>query len=113
MEASVRAGFSLVLCSFLAFGVWAGIARAQTKASIDHGHEIAQRVCAGCHAIDGQPGGTIRGTDVPSFRSIADKQANTTERLQSFIMTPHPPMPAIPLELAEIRDVVSYIRSLK
>jgi hypothetical protein len=28
-------------------------------------------------------------------------------------MTPRHPMPAIPLELSEIRDVVDYIQSLK
>jgi hypothetical protein len=30
-----------------------------------------------------------------------------------FIMTPHPPMPAIPLTLAEINDLAAYILSLK
>jgi mono/diheme cytochrome c family protein len=86
---------------------------AQTQAAVARGQEIAERVCAGCHAIDGRPGGTAQGTDVPSFRALANRPYRTPESLQAFIMTPRHPMPAIPLELSEIRDVVAYIQSLK
>jgi mono/diheme cytochrome c family protein len=85
----------------------------QTQASIARGKEIAERVCAGCHAIDGRQGGTVLGTDVPSFRTLAGRPYRTPESLQAYIMTPRHPMPAIPLELNEIRDVVDYIKSLK
>ena len=85
----------------------------QTQASIARGKEIAERVCAGCHAIDGRQGGTILGTDVPSFRALTDRPYRTPESLQAYIMTPRHPMPAIPLELNEIRDVVDYIKSLR
>jgi mono/diheme cytochrome c family protein len=74
---------------------------------------VAERACAGCHVIDGHQGGTVMGTDVPSFRALADKPYRTPESLQAYIMTPRHPMPAIPLEFSEIRDVVDYIRSLK
>ncbi len=53
------------------------------------------------------------GTDVPSFRAIAARPNQTPQRLQGFIMTPHRPMPGIPLTLAEINDVAAYILSLK
>jgi mono/diheme cytochrome c family protein len=85
----------------------------QTPAAIARGKEIAGRVCAGCHAIDNGQGSKVQGTDVPSFRSIAGRPGRTPESLQAFIMTPRHPMPAIPLELSEIRDVVAYIESLK
>lgn len=85
-------------------------AHGQTQAAIDRGKEIAERVCSGCHAIDGS---TVQGTDVPSFRALANRPYRTPEGLQAFIMTPRHPMPAIPLELSEIRDVVAYIQSLK
>jgi mono/diheme cytochrome c family protein len=98
---------AVVLCA-LAAG-----AHAQTRATIAHGQEIAQRLCAGCHAIDGSEGSTIQGTAAPSFRALADRPYQTAESLQAFILTPGHPMPAMPLELAEIRDLVAYIRSLK
>lgn len=53
------------------------------------------------------------GTGAPSFRALADKPYRTPESLQAYIMTPRHPMPAIPLEFNEIKDVVDYIRSLK
>jgi mono/diheme cytochrome c family protein len=94
-------------------GLAAFAAQAQTPASVARGKDIAERVCAGCHAIDDGQGSRYQGTDVPSFRSLASRPGRTPESLQSFIMTPRHPMPAIPLELNEIRDVVSYIQSLK
>jgi hypothetical protein len=50
---------------------------------------------------------------VPSFRVIAARPNQARERLETYIMVPHRPMPAIPLELSEVRDVVAYILSLK
>jgi mono/diheme cytochrome c family protein len=86
---------------------------AQTPATVARGKDIAERACAGCHAIDGRQGGTVMGTDVPSFRALANRPYRKPESLQAYIMTPRHPMPAIPLELNEIRDVVDYIQSLK
>ena len=87
--------------------------RGETRPSLLRGREIAERACSGCHAIDGSKGAMVQGTDVPSFRAIAARPNQTPERLETFIMVPHRPMPAIPLELTEIRDVVAYILSLK
>jgi mono/diheme cytochrome c family protein len=89
------------------------LAHGQTRASIVRGQEVAERACSGCHAIDGSKGATVQGTDVPSFRAIAGRPNQSRERLETYIMVPHRPMPAIPLELSEVRDVVAYILSLK
>ncbi len=88
-------------------------ARTQTQTPAARGKEIAERVCAGCHAINDKSGAIMQDTSVPSFRAIASRPQRTPEGLQTYIMTPRHPMPAIPLELKEIRDVVSYIQSLK
>ncbi len=87
--------------------------QAQTAASIARGQEIAERACAGCHALAGSAPRRVEGIDVPSFRSIAAGPNQTPQRLQSFIMTPHRPMPGIPLSLAEVNDVVAFLLSLK
>ena len=89
------------------------VAHGQTSSAIVRGQELAERACAGCHAINGRQGSTIMGTDVPSFRAIAARPNQTPQRIQGFIMTPHRPMPGIPLTLAEINDVAAYILSLK
>jgi mono/diheme cytochrome c family protein len=96
-----------------AFCASASAGQAQTAASLARGQEIAERACAGCHALSGQPGRTIEGIAVPSFGAIAARPNQTPQRLQSFIMTPHRPMPGMSLSLAEVNDVVAYLLSLK
>ena len=95
----------------LMLGTPAALAETQAAAA-GRGKEIAERVCSGCHAINHEPG-SVQKADVPSFRAIASRPLPSPESLQTYIMTPRHPMPAIPLELKEIRDVVSYIESLK
>jgi mono/diheme cytochrome c family protein len=87
--------------------------RAQTPQSIQRGKLIAERACSGCHAIDSPKGAQVEATDVPTFRAVAGRPSQTAARLEAFIMVPHRPMPAIPLELSEVRDVVAYILSLR
>ena len=89
------------------------VAQAQTAVAIARGQEIAERACVGCHSLGGQAGRKVEGIDVPSFGAIATQPHQTPQRLQSFIMTPHRPMPGINLSLAEVNDVVAYLLSLK
>jgi mono/diheme cytochrome c family protein len=114
-KAATMAARRMALCAVLvgaALGLAATPVHSQTPAAISRGKDIAERVCAGCHAIGGRDGAALRA-DVPSFRALADRPYRTPESLQSYIMTPRHPMPAIPLELNEIRDIVDYIQSLK
>ena len=53
------------------------------------------------------PARTVEGINVPSFRAIAGRPNQTPQRLQSFIMAPHRPMPGTPMSLAEVDDVVA------
>jgi mono/diheme cytochrome c family protein len=91
---------------------FSGTGHAQTQSDIIIGQGVAERACAGCHSINGSRGGTIEGKDVPTFRAIAGK-GWSAERLQAYIATPHRPMPAVPLEMSDIRHVAAYILSLK
>jgi mono/diheme cytochrome c family protein len=89
-------------------------AQPQRQPSVERGKEIAERACSGCHVIDSEKGATtFQGTEVPSFRAIAALPDRTAGRLETFVMVPHRSMPAIPLELSEVRDVVAYVLSLK
>ncbi len=88
-------------------------AHGQTRSAVVRGHDLAEQTCAGCHAMDAGQGSTTQGTRVPSFRAIAGRPNISAERLQALIMTPRHPMPAIPLGLGEINDLVAYIRSLR
>jgi mono/diheme cytochrome c family protein len=102
-----------VMSTVIALCTLVAAAHGQTRPDIARRQSVAQRLCAGCHAIDNGTGGTYQKTDVPSFRAIANRPNRSRERIEAFIMTPHPPMPAVPLTLAEITDLTAYILSLK
>jgi len=85
---------------------------AAQPANPEHGHELAQRLCVNCHVVDKNPSGPLR-TDVPSFATIAARPGASAEKIAGAIIIPHPAMPGVQLTVAEIRDIVAYILSLK
>ena len=76
------------------------------------GHTLAARLCSQCHQVDGGSANP-RLADVPSFSAIAARPGVSAEQLAGRIIIPHPEMPGVQLTTREIRDIVSYILSLK
>src|SRR5579859_7686369 len=73
-----------------------GSAFADNSADLGHGHDLAHRWCASCHAIDaGETEGFL--AKVPSFQALADQNSTTELSLRAFLQTPHPTMPNIKL----------------
>ena len=86
---------------------------AQTnRGDAKRGLELAERLCTGCHIVAPNSAKTAN-PDVPSFPSIARRTGTTAERLADRIIVPHPAMPSTQLSVAEIRDIVAYILTLK
>jgi cytochrome c len=65
-----------------------------------------------CHAIEVSSTATVN-PDVPSLPAIARQPNVTAEQLAGRIIVPHPEMPNTSLTVAEMRDVIAYILSLK
>ena len=63
----------------------------------------------GCRS-GGAPGKPDR---VPSFASIAAKQAASPEMIASFLLLPHATMPAFPLTRKDVQDLAAFIMSAK
>jgi mono/diheme cytochrome c family protein len=76
------------------------------------GLELSARVCSGCHIVSPASAATANA-DVPSFAAIARRSDTTAERLAGRIIVPHPPMPNVQLTIAEMRDIIAYILSLR
>jgi cytochrome c len=76
------------------------------------GQELSQRVCSGCHSVSPGSAATVNA-DVPTFAAIAGRPDTTAERLAGRIIVPHPPMPTVQLTVAEMRDIIAYILSLR
>ncbi|MFM9848843.1 MAG: c-type cytochrome [Hyphomicrobiaceae bacterium] len=97
--------------AFLCLVASAAICRAQ-PADAKRGHTLAVRLCAQCHLADGGSP-NARLADVPSFAAIAARPGVSAEQLAGRIIIPHPEMPDVQLTTRELRDIVSYILSLK
>lgn len=76
------------------------------------GRELSERLCSNCHVVSDRTTNPIT-VGIPSFIAIANDPRNTPELIAGSIIIPHPPMPSIELERAEIRDIVAYIQTLK
>jgi mono/diheme cytochrome c family protein len=79
---------------------------------IANGKSLAGKLCVGCHVID-RGAAAIPQPDVPSFPAIADRPNQTVEALTTWLLAPHTPMPDPHLSRVEIRDLASFIFSLR
>jgi cytochrome c len=86
--------------------------RAQEAGNPQEGAAFARQNCASCHAVEhGQP--SSPDPRAPSFENIAAMPGMTATALSVFLRTPHRGMPDLILKADEIRNVASYILTLK
>jgi mono/diheme cytochrome c family protein len=93
---------------------------ANTADIVQAGHFLAITLCSTCHVAGAdQPKEPIMQPPAPSFESIAERTDVTAASLQNFINTTHrgldlpEGMPNPSLPDYEVKDVVSYILSLR
>lgn len=77
-----------------------------------NGQVLARKLCKSCHLI-GEPADGPVSSDVPSFKSIANRPGQTVDHISTWLVRPHPPMPNVHLTRLEIRDLAGYIFSLR
>ena len=87
-------------------------ATAQSPGAAERGRAVAERACAGCHAIGADQPANAQNAG-PPFRVLAARPDQSAQRLHSLIMTPHRPMEGVPLSLAEVDDLVAFILTLR
>jgi cytochrome c len=88
----------------------AGGAHAADAAS---GGALARQLCVNCHVVAPGEAGTQVTAGIPSFKAVANKPGQTPEKIQDFILSPHPPMPQVQLTSFERANLAAYILSLK
>jgi mono/diheme cytochrome c family protein len=90
--------------------VGACLLSAPAKADTAAGETMFKAKCAGCHGADGKGKAAMKTTDM----SAADVQKMSDADLSKIISEGKPPMPAYKtLTADQVKDLVSYIRSLK
>jgi mono/diheme cytochrome c family protein len=77
---------------------------------LDHGHRLAERWCAACHAIGSQP---TRFRRAPSLAAIARKDTVSSETLTTFLLLPHATMTNVPLSRGDAEDIAAFIMAMK
>jgi cytochrome c len=77
------------------------------------GGALARQLCVNCHVVAPGEAGTAMTADIPTFKAIANKPGQTVEKVQDFILSPHPPMPQVQLTNIERANLAAYILSLK
>ena len=77
------------------------------------GQDIAQRLCASCHAIGQAERSPL--AIAPAFRHIEFRVdlSEMTQKLQEGIIGGHPEMPVFKLTEPEARALVAYMRSIQ
>lgn len=93
-------------------GTWSASARQPANLTQAAGLALAQKLCTGCHLIgDGASAPALTG--VPTFRSIANQDGQTAERIKNVLIRPHVPMPDMQLTTDEIESLMMYLDSLR
>ena len=80
---------------------------------IQRGQNFAQVHCAQCHAIGRQ--GESPMSDAPPFRDLGEDYPveNLAEAFAEGITTGHPSMPEFQLDVAQINDLIAYLKSIQ
>ncbi len=89
-----------------------GPAFSQESGSVMQGQELAQTVCAECHAV---ASGAIRSPNAhaPTFESIVRTPGMTPMAIRIWLRSGHKEMPNIMLSRDETDNVIAYLVSLK
>lgn len=103
---------SAIAAAGLSAGIVLGAALPAWASDPVTGRQLAADLCSGCHLVTPEQRGPV-SDGVPAFAQLAADPAITEERLRSFIIDPHPPMPSVSLTAPELEAIVAYIRSLK
>ncbi|MHB0790273.1 c-type cytochrome [Bradyrhizobium sp. 5.13L] len=88
-----------------------GIVMPPFAADAVNGKDIATRWCASCHVVE--RGQTSATDQAPPFAYIGKTPDFDQNKLAFLLLMPHPNMPSLSLNRAEIADLADYIRSLR
>ena len=102
----------VALAAYTALALSAGPVQAQDISDLMKGAEIAQQICAQCHAVQGGQGQSPN-PQAPTFERVAKTPGMTSIALTAILRTSHRNMPNIILPEDDQRHVIAYILTLK
>ena len=95
-----------------AWSWWTAYER-EAAAAVQRGHDLAQLLCAQCHAVADEP--TSPRDGAPPFRTLIDRLTieGVDDMLAESIAIGHDPMPEWTLSSGQISDLLDYMVSLE
>lgn len=82
---------------------------ALAAADANAGRELVLKSCSSCHAINA----SSRATDgAPPLSFLAKDNKARPAWVRGWLMDPHPPMPNIMLNRAQIDNIIAYLNTL-
>jgi len=87
-------------------------AQSLEQLDIARGETLAQKLCVNCHQVAPDAEGAVL-VDVPGFREVANRPFMTREKVESYVLSPHPAMPRVQFTRDELSDISAYIMSLR
>jgi mono/diheme cytochrome c family protein len=102
-----------IVPAMLAGGWFLATATYAQDGRVQAGYAFAEAQCASCHAIGRDGESPLRAA--PAFRVLHLRYPVETlaEALAEGIVTAHPAMPQFRLEVAQIGDLIAYLKSLE
>ena len=99
---------SFVLSAAISIYSICGVA-APVRGDPEAGRQLVLASCIGCHALTG----SNRATDgAPPLSFLAKDNRARPAWVRGWLMDPHPPMPTIALNRAQIDNIVAYLNTL-
>jgi cytochrome c len=82
-------------------------------ARVERGHAFAQAHCSECHAVSREGESPLQAA--PPLRTLHRRYPveSLAESLAEGIATGHPAMPQFKLNVAQIGDLIAYLKSLE
>jgi mono/diheme cytochrome c family protein len=82
---------------------------AMAAADAEAGRQLVLRSCSSCHALNA----SNRATDgAPPLSFLAKDNKARPAWVRGWLMDPHPPMPTIVLNRAQIDNIIAYLNTL-
>lgn len=102
-----------LMVAVLCLGAAMALAETDPSLQIRRGHQLAETLCAGCHAIGPDDASPV--ADAPAFRDLGHDYPveELSEALAEGIITGHEDMPEVVLEPDDIAAFLAYLKSVQ
>ncbi len=87
-------------------------AQSLSALEIANGERLARKLCVNCHQVAPDDVDRVL-VDVPRFVEVANRPFITRDKIEAYVLSPHPAMPKVNVSRDELAEISAYIMSLR